>query len=137
VGTSVVATVRLILLIAAVLFIVVYGAMVIRLRALLNRAGTFQCSLRVGSGAWRTGVMLFRPDALLWFATRSLRPQPRFVIPRSALRLSGHSTAGDDIIVADLSVGSSTLQAAMSSASLAGLVSWLDSAPPAEEPTDI
>ncbi|AWE42883.1 MULTISPECIES: DUF2550 family protein [unclassified Actinobaculum] len=136
-GASVIAMVRLILLVAAVLFIVVYGAMVIRLRMLLKRVGTFQCSLRVGPGAWRTGVMMFRPDALLWFATRSLRPQARYVIARSALRLSGHSTVGDDIIIADLSVGGATLQAAMSSASLAGLVSWLDSAPPVEEPTDI
>ncbi len=132
-----VALVVIILLLVPVLFLAT------RRRWLSRQGGLFDCSLRLsattpGTG-WVLGVARYSGDNLEWFRVFSPSLRPRLIFPRSI----SHAGAQRDpdpieavglnyeqrIVAIELDDGSSW-ELAMSLASLTGLLSWLESAPP-------
>lgn len=130
-------------LILAVVLLVPVIFLASRRRWLSRQGGLFDCSLRLhrktpGAG-WALGVARYSGDNLEWFRVFSPSLRPRLIFPRSV------STAGiqrdpdpiesvvltDDqrIINLELADGQSW-ELSMASASLTGLLSWLESSPP-------
>jgi hypothetical protein len=135
--TEVVALALVVVLLVPVVFL---GA---RRRWLSRQGGLFDCSLRLstktpGTG-WVLGVARYSGDNLEWFRAFSLALRPRLIFPRSQSR-AGQQRDPDPIesvllydeqriLRLELSDGQSW-ELAMSVASLTGLLSWLESAPP-------
>ncbi|MCF2706616.1 DUF2550 domain-containing protein [Arcanobacterium haemolyticum] len=123
-----------------ILVLVVIGWCALRLMMLLRRPGSLQCSVRLGNAKpWRTGVLILGPLSLEWFNTRALLFAPSKVMERSGFSIVSHRPGGADneLTIADVTYEGSSFQIAMSPQSFAGLVSWIDAAPPSEEPTYI
>jgi len=128
----------LVLLLVLLLALCTVGWCALRLTILLRRPGSLQCSVRAKNArGWRTGVLILGPRALEWFSTRSFLPVPQRVFQRAGFHIVGHKLARNDLTVAHVEYLGEALDIAMSPQSFAGLVSWIDSAPPAEEPTYI
>ncbi len=135
--TEVVAAVLVVCLLLPVLCL---GA---RRRWLARQGGLFDCSLRLsekapGSG-WVLGVARYSGDNLEWFRAFSLSLRPRVIFPRSQAS-AGQQREPDAIesvllyddqriVRMELADGTSW-ELAMAVASLTGLLSWLESAPP-------
>lgn len=135
--TETVALALVVLLLVPVVFL---GA---RRRWLSRQGGLFDCSLRLsektpGTG-WVLGVARYSGDNLEWFRTFSLALRPRLIFPRSQAS-AGQQRDPDSIesvllydeqriLRLELTDGSSW-ELSMSVASLTGLLSWLESAPP-------
>lgn len=118
----------------------------VRRRWLSTKGGVFDCALRLhhtgpGTG-WATGVARYDGEKLEWYRTFSFSVRPRLVLQRdttSAVGLRGPDAAeavvlfGDDqVIRLTSSVPRHTREweLAMSPASVTGLQSWLEAAPP-------
>ena len=116
----------------AVLLIVAALWLLLRFTLLIRVAGALQCSMRRPDHQWRTGVMVLGQDGLQWYRTRSISPLPRRVITRENFALVSHrpSKADPETTIIELRDGSTPIVVAMSASSFAGLVSWIDSAPP-------
>lgn len=114
-----------------------------RRRWLSRMGGLFDCSLRLsattpGTG-WVLGVARYSGDNLEWFRVFSPSLRPRVIFPRSISHagvqrdpdpIEAVGLNHDERIVAiELNDGHSW-ELAMSPASLTGLLSWLESAPP-------
>lgn len=115
----------------------------VRRRWLSRQGGLFDCSLRLhtktpGTG-WVLGVARYSGDNLEWFRAFSVALRPRLIFPRSQSR-AGQQRDPDAIesvllydeqriLRLEMSDGQSW-ELAMSVASLTGLLSWLESAPP-------
>lgn len=114
-----------------------------RRRWLSRMGGLFDCSLRLsattpGTG-WVLGVARYSGDNLEWFRVFSPSLRPRVIFPRSISHagvqrdpdpIEAVGLNHDERIVAiELNDGHSW-ELAMSQASLTGLLSWLESAPP-------
>ena len=135
--TELVALTLVLLLLVPVLFL---G---IRRRWLSRQGGLFECSVRLstetpGTG-WALGVARYSGDNLEWFRAFSVSLRPRLLFPRSQLR-AGNQREPDPIeavllyddqriLRLELTDGRSC-EVAMAVASLTGLLSWLESAPP-------
>lgn len=132
--------VALVLVVALLLPVACLGA---RRRWLARQGGLFDCSLRLhtrtpGSG-WVLGVARYSGDNLEWFRAFSLSLRPRVIFPRSQSQVGQQRDPDpieavllyDDqrILRMELADGRSW-ELAMSVASLTGLLSWLESAPP-------
>ena len=135
--TELVALILVILLLVPVLFLGV------RRRWLSREGGLFDCSVRLstettGTG-WVLGVARYSGDNLEWFRAFSVSLRPRVIFPRSQSHAGAQREADpiesvllyDDqrILCLELSDGRS-VEVAMAVASLTGLLSWLESAPP-------
>lgn len=114
-----------------------------RRRWLSRQGGLFDCSLRLSTktpgAGWALGVARYSGDNLEWFRVFSPSLRPRQIFPRSI------TSAGDQrdpdaieavmlsddqrIVNLELADGKSW-ELSMSNASLTGLLSWLESAPP-------
>lgn len=115
----------------------------VRRRWLSRQGGLFDCSVRLSSkspgSGWAVGVARYSGDNLEWFRVFSLALRPRLIFPRS--QASAGSQRDPDpiesvflydeqrILTLELVDGRSW-ELAMSIASLTGLLSWLESAPP-------
>lgn len=114
-----------------------------RRRWLSRQGGLFDCSLRLtdktpGAG-WALGVARYSGDNLEWFRVFSPSLRPRLIFPRSVTR-AGEQREPDAIesvvlsdnqrIVGLESANGEVWELSMSIASLTGLLSWLESAPP-------
>lgn len=121
-----IASVLAVLLLAALLWILARFILLIRV------PGAVQCSMRRPDHKWRTGVMILGQDSLQWYRTRSISPVPRRVIARGSFTLVSHRPSKDDpdTTIIKLMDGDTTIVVAMGTSSFAGLVSWIDSAPP-------
>lgn len=110
-------------------------AYALRLRGLLHRYGTFQCAMRVPGGHWKVGILLLGVDALEWYPRRSfgLRPKYRFARETFEVGANRPGRLPHSVIVKVRSAGE-PYEAMLSDMQCAGLVAWVDSAPPAEEP---
>jgi len=130
----------LIVVIALLLPVVYLGG---RRRWLSRQGGLFDCSLRLtnksaGAG-WALGVARYSGDNLEWFRAFSIALRPKVIFPRSISRAGAQRDPDaiesvllyDDqrIVTIELADGRSW-ELAMSVASLTGLLSWLESAPP-------
>jgi len=135
--TELVALTLVVLLLVPVLFL---G---LRRRWLSREGGLFECSVRLftetpGTG-WVLGVARYSGDNLEWFRAFSVSLRPRMIFPRSQSHAGAQREADaiesvvlyDDqrILSLELSDGRS-VEVAMAVASLTGLLSWLESAPP-------
>jgi len=118
-------------------------AMVLRRRWLDRSGGTVDVSMRCRDGAaarrasrWSFGVARYDGDDLLWFKTFSLSPRPRLVLRRSMLTVCRRRTphgAEALAVVADATVlecshGASTIELAVPSVVLPGLLAWIEAA---------
>jgi hypothetical protein len=126
-----------------VLLLVPVAFLGIRRRWLSRQGGLFDCSLRLstktpGTG-WVLGVARYSGDNLEWFRAFSIAVRPRLIFPRSQARAGGQREPDsieavllyDDQRIVRLEVADGTSwELAMSVASLTGLLSWLESAPP-------
>jgi len=115
----------------------------IRRRWLSRQGGLFDCSVRLstktpGTG-WVLGVARYSGDNLEWFRAFSIAVRPRLIFPRSQARAGQQREPdsiesvllyGDQRIVRMEVADGSSWELAMSVASLTGLLSWLESAPP-------
>ncbi len=115
-----------------------------RRRWLARQGGLFECSARLapdarrGSG-WALGVARYSGDNLEWFRAFSLAFRPKLIFPRSQVRVgeqrdpdraeSALLYEDQRILRLNLADGDSW-ELALSAASLTGLLSWLESAPP-------
>lgn len=114
-----------------------------RRRWLSRQGGLFDCSLRLSTSTpgtgWVLGVARYSGDNLEWFRAFSLSLRPRLIFPRSQSRAGVQREPDpiesvllyDDqrIVRLELADGQSW-ELAMAVASLTGLLSWLESAPP-------
>ncbi|QJC21375.1 DUF2550 family protein [Arcanobacterium buesumense] len=123
------------LVIVASVIIVVGIYALIRLRILFSRSGSFHVALREpGQDRWQTGVAVFKPFELAWYSTRSLRPGPNVVWRRGELDFAVEPASGDEIQVVRITRAQRTWTLATTPSAVSGIVSWIDSAPPVEEP---
>ena len=134
---EVVALILVILLLVPVLFL---GA---RRRWLSRQGGLFDCSVRLATATpgtgWVLGVARYSGDNLEWFRAFSLSLRPRLIFPRSqaAAGVQREPDPIESVLLYDdqrivrlaLTDGRSW-ELAMAVASLTGLLSWLESAPP-------
>lgn len=115
----------------------------VRRRWLSRQGGLFDCSLRLSTKApgagWALGVARYSGDNLEWFRAFSVSLRPRVIFPRSQLQ-AGPQREPDPIeavvlydqqrILSLELVDGRSWEVAMSVASITGLLSWLESAPP-------
>jgi hypothetical protein len=111
-------------------------------RFLLERGGgTVECGLRKGTGPWRLGVVSYQQDELQWFAAFGItsRPDEAFrrrdleVISRRDPDAGEQASLGPDRVVVECRMASGeTVELALASSALTGLLAWLEAAPPGE-----
>ena len=145
VGEALAGVVAAVLLVGAVL--------VVRLRSLTRRAGTFDCALRAveehGGGAaegpWSLGVARTGSDGVRWWRSRSLSPRPRWSAPRALVEVErlgdGATTGGSSgaagsvgepgpVILLRCRSGGRAVDLAMNDDAYTGFAAWLESLPP-------
>jgi hypothetical protein len=137
---------------AAIVVIIVATPLVwllVRRRWLTRQGGLFDCTLRVprrtGGQRWVLGVARYTGDYLEWFPVFSASFRPRLRLHRTdAQVVSQRSPSTDEVAslyggskIVTLRVASarSERELAMSAASMTGLMSWLESAPPGQRYT--
>lgn len=130
-------------LVFVVLLLVPIGFLAARRRWLSRQGGLFDCSLRLSAktpgAGWALGVARYSGDNLEWYRIFSPSLRPKAIFPRSVSHAGSQRdpdaieavTLNDDqrIVFLELNDGRSW-ELAMSVASLTGLLSWLESAPP-------
>lgn len=113
------------------------AAVVVRVWLLQGRPGAFECAVReVHRKGWASGIAVFAGDRLLWYRVFSLSLRPARSWPRSRLHvlerhrrlLLGRRT---NVVEMTCSVGDGELVLAMRDKVAAGVVSWIEAAPPA------
>ncbi|MFY9263731.1 MAG: DUF2550 family protein [Actinomycetaceae bacterium] len=126
--------------IAIIILVVVIGLALaafalFRLRMLYSRSGSFEVSLRDGDDSrWQTGIGVFTPHRLEWYRVQCIRTSPNFVWTRGAVDFKVLPQK-DDVQVVRLTQGERVWHLATTPLAVSGIVSWIDSAPPVEEPT--
>lgn len=131
----------------ALALVVVLGLPVVflasRRRWLSRQGGLFDCSVRLSTktpgAGWALGVARYSGDNLEWFRVFSPSLRPRLIFPRS-ISIAGEQRDPDaieSVVLADDQriltlelIDNTSWQLAMSTASLTGLLSWLESSPP-------
>lgn len=125
-----------------VLALAAVGLLALRRRVITRRGGTFDCSLRLREGqhgkGWVLGIGRYAGDALEWYRVFSYATRPRRTFPRHELRVvESREPVGIEVfsllsgaVVVRCVDGSSPVELAMSSGSLTGFLSWVESAPP-------
>ncbi|MGO4955832.1 DUF2550 domain-containing protein [Luteococcus sp. Sow4_B9] len=113
-----------------------------RRRWLSSRGGVFDCALKLRSGNWATGVARYEGNELQWFRIFSLRMSPTVTLTRDDTSSIGRRSPDPDeavVLFSDdeiMQVRSTdggraqTWELAMHPASVTGLMSWLEAAPP-------
>lgn len=129
-----------ILIVLVLLCGVILTLFVLRMRSLSRRVGSFESAMQFeGKDSWVGGVAIFGAQYISWFPTMSLGRKPAVAFSRSRLVI-------EDVRVQDTDHGTLVLSVThngkhykwgMSAQSKAGLVSWMEAAPPSEEPTRI
>jgi hypothetical protein len=122
-------------ILAALALVVVLAAVVLsRVRHLARRVGSFECSLRrAGQREWTSGIAVFGARRLHWHRTVSLRRRPGRTFVRRDLEIVGRRRrAPGDVVEVVCRHRGEELELAMGDDALAGLVSWLEAAPPDE-----
>ncbi|MFH5824072.1 DUF2550 family protein [Georgenia sp. AZ-5] len=126
------------LTLAAVLVVLVLFA--VRVRRVANRVGSFECALRpVGHRDWTSGIANYGSGRIDWYRLVSLRLRPSRSWRRERLEIVGRErrpAAGGAGHVIEVRCAYDGVQfdVAMVDSALAGVVSWLEAAPPRGEP---
>ncbi len=126
--------------IASVVVVIALTALVLvlRLRSLTRRRGTFDCALRCGDGGahahWAFGVARTGSETVRWWRSRSLSPAPGWSARRSAITVETRQPVsiegGGGGIVVRLRAGSQEVELLMDDDAYTGFAAWLESAPP-------
>ena len=111
-------------------------------RFLLERGGgTVECGLRKGTGPWRLGVASYQQDELHWFsafgitsrADEAFRRRDLAVVSRRDPDAGEEAALGPDRVVVECRLASGeTVELALASSALTGLLAWLEAAPPGQ-----
>ena len=127
--------------IAALFFLItalVIIFLVVRLRRLYRRVGSFDCSLKTEKKPhWRSGVAVFGARYITWYRTVALSRKPEYSWARERLRVleqRRQDTASGTLIV-KFEHNGQHFSLATTDSSFQAVVSWMDAAPPSEEPT--
>ncbi|MFT0847502.1 DUF2550 family protein [Actinomycetaceae bacterium L2_0104] len=123
--------VRWALIVAAIGLILAIG-LTVRFLVLVRIPGALHCTMRRPDRKWRTGILLLGLNDLQWYRSRSLRLRPQRVIAREDFAIVSHRFSSDDpnTTIIKVTDDGEPLVIAMNAGSFAGLVSWIDSAPP-------
>lgn len=127
------------LVVLALVALVVLVLFAVRVRRLGRRIGSFECALRpVGRRDWTSGIAVFGVGRVDWYRLVSLSLRPSRTFEREHLEVLArtHRAAGgrDQVTEVRCCSHGEEVDLAMRRSSLAGLVSWLESAPPRGEP---
>lgn len=123
--------------ILALLLLVLVIVLVVRLVVLSRLPGALQCSYhKLGSRRWRTGILRLQPHELQWYPTFALTYRPSKRYARGKFEIESHlrMRAEETFVVVNICHGEEHFTWAMSDDAFSGLVSWIDAAPPSEEP---
>ncbi|WP_420175330.1 DUF2550 domain-containing protein [Luteococcus sp. OSA5] len=124
------------------LFLLPLLGLYLRRRWLSTRGGVFDCALKLPSGSWATGVARYEANELQWFRIFSFSMRARLTLTRDRTTSIGRREPedseavvlfGDDQILRLRSTDKGAprvWEMAMSPASVTGLMSWLEAAPP-------
>ncbi len=109
-------------------------------RLAISRGGTVDMSIRLsrrqtGRG-WALGMARFSGDQLIWYRLFSLWPRPRRTLNRADLVVVGRRNPTEierralmtGSVVVECLAGGDILELAMDTATLTGLLSWLEAA---------
>jgi hypothetical protein len=131
------------------LFGVILGGFVARRHLLARNPATFDCSFRQEQprkpGGWMLGVARYEEDRLEWFRIFTIDPRPGKVLQRARLDLLEwhqptepdiHSVLPDSVIVRCSYADNELLELAMTRSDYTGFATWLESAPPGQQPFD-
>ncbi|QWW20364.1 DUF2550 domain-containing protein [Schaalia sp. 19OD2882] len=108
--------------------------LMLRARRLYGRFGSFQCSTREDTqSGWVTGIGMYGTESLTWYRLVSFSRQPAYALPRRGLEVSVPYplTADGSVVVVSLTSGQTRVQVAVEALTYNGLVSWVESGPPA------
>jgi len=123
-----VAAVAAVVLVLAVLFAV-------RVQRLDRRVGSFECAVRCEGRDWRGGIAVYGVGRVQWYRLASLSLLPTRTFQRDQLELFQRVGGADgEFVEVTCRYDGEDLALAMPRESLAGLVSWLEAAPPRGEP---
>lgn len=121
------------------LLVLAAGFIAIR-RFLLERGGgTVECGLRKGTGPWRLGVVSYQQDELHWFnafgitsrADEAFGRRDLAVVSRRDPDTAEEASLGPDRVIVECRLASGeTVELALASSALTGLLAWLEAAPP-------
>lgn len=127
--------VRWVLVILGLLLLATALVVVLRLRALDRRVGSFACAVVTApapTAVVRRGVAHYGVGRLDWWQRRSLGLRPDLTWSRDALEVRSRELlpGSDDRYRVECGYRGEPLVLEMSVAAYAGLTSWLESAPP-------
>jgi hypothetical protein len=131
-------TTELLVLAAAVVVVGLAVAFLLRRRFLLSGLGAVTMWLRPdGSPRWSVGVAWYGGDSLLWYRALSLAVRPQQRLCRAEFRVDGQRRAEaddvslpDDVVVLSCRTAAGRQELAMELSTVAGFMSWVESAPP-------
>lgn len=112
---------------------------VLRLRALYRRVGSFECGISTDGRQWKSGIAVFGAHYISWYRTSSMSRKPVYSFSRSHTHLVSqkHQDTDSGTVVAVIVSNGQQYYVGMSQEALSGFVSWMESASPEEEPTRI
>ena len=126
------------ILTALALVVLAVLALTGRVRHLGRRVGSFECALRrPGQRDWTSGIAVFGSGRLDWHRLVSLAHRPARSFVRRELEIVGRrrrgpGPRGGEVVEVACRYRGEDLELAMVDQALAGLVSWLEAAPPNE-----
>lgn len=124
--------------------------LVVRLRSLTRRRGTFDCALRTVTshddaapeGPWSLGVARTGSEGVRWWRSRSLSLRPRWSAARAlveAERLSDDDGAfverAGGVVLVRCRTSGGAVDLAMNDDAYTGFAAWLESQPPRDRGT--
>jgi hypothetical protein len=130
---------------AAVLVVgfVAVAVLAVRRRVITRRGGTFDCSLRLRTGAsgqgWALGIGRYAGDTLEWYRVFSYATRPRRVLPRRQLEIVDRrlpegaevfALLSGAVVVRCREGNGSTVELAMGEDVLTGFLAWLEATSP-------
>ncbi|GGP04894.1 DUF2550 domain-containing protein [Nonomuraea glycinis] len=113
-----------------VICVLLAAALLVARHLLLARRGSVPCRIRVGDGAWRSGIARYADGELHWTPVLGVRLRPRHAIARRGLVVSRRRELDGGLVAIDCSGSTRDLSLAMSDDALTGFLAWLESAPP-------
>ena len=123
---------------AVVLIALLVLVLVLRLRSLTRRRGTFDCALRQegpgGPPPWGLGVARTGSETVRWWRSRSLSLAPGWSARRSAVTVESRQPVvldgGGSGMVVRVRSGTAVVELLMGDDAYTGFAAWLESAPP-------
>ncbi len=106
----------------------------VRARRLDTHVGSFRCWTRPDSqSGWTSGIAHYGVETLSWYRLIAFSAKPVFTLPRRGLEVSAPVRRATDGSIVEVRVGSGVdrWEFAIAPSTYNGLVSWVESGPPA------